>query len=310
MTTLATLAHDATKQISAGWDSFYASAVPSGIVGDAAHRHRGGYHISIEDQPSSKNFSVVRVDDKAPPGNWPLNLAAAIDMSMSPADMAICSWRLWVVWNDKSDPRRQYINAFNGWFNDGGPAKRYDFVTQGISETTSDHKWHVHLEIRRRWVTSMVAAMAILSILKGESKQQYLAGLLNGGEEEVYAKYKMGMDGSPISHPTMYLQAGFLELIGNDPRLTDKQHPAYHPLTVDGKYGDNTRYWVSVLITGGEGDIMEGKDFFHLDRLLAAKRLAEHVSADPHGRLPSEVQLKIPATSIGIPETTVTVPIS
>lgn len=174
---MATLAHDTTRYIAREWDAMFASAVLSGIVGDAAHQARGGYHISIEDQ-SSTNYSVIRPDDKAPPGTWPRNLAAAIDMSMNAQDMKRCCDRLWAVWNNKADPRRIYINAFNGWFNEPNvPAKRYDFVTQNISETTSDHKWHVHLEIRRKWVTSMVAAVAILSILRGESIQQYLDSL-------------------------------------------------------------------------------------------------------------------------------------
>lgn len=170
---MTTKAHAVTRAIAAEWDAAYPSAVFSGIAGDAEHQARGGYHISIEDQ-SRDNYSVVRPGDKAPPGDWPRDLAAAIDMSMSPTDMALCSSRLWNVWYDKSDPRRIYINGFNGWFNDGNPAKRYDFITLRISNTTSDHKWHVHLEIIRQWVTDTFAAKAIISVIRGETKQQYL----------------------------------------------------------------------------------------------------------------------------------------
>jgi hypothetical protein len=305
-----TLAHEVTWDIAHAWESYYASAVLSGIVGDTAHQSKGGYHISIENNIPS-NYSVTRPDDKAPPGNWPRNLAAAIDMSMSPADMKLCSDRLWWVWNDKGDPRRNYINAFNGWFNDGGPAKRYDFVTGppgGISETSSDHKWHVHLEIRRKWVPDWTAAAAIKSILRGESKDQYIQNGGGTGAQDMYAKYGMGLNGSPISHPTMYLQEGMQELVNADPGLTARLPE--HPLSVDGKYGDQTAYWVSVLLTGGEGKEVNGSWFRKLDKLCEALQsdaaVAKHSATAGHGGLPDEVDLVIPARSVEIPAITVT----
>lgn len=178
---MTTLAHSEMWYVAREWEKLYASAVLSGIVGNLVHQVNGGYHISIEDN-SSTNHSVTRPDDKAPPGDWPRNLAAAIDMSMNPTDMATCSSRLWNIWNDKTDPRRIYLNGFNGWFNDGGPAKRYDYVSQGISTSTSDHKWHVHKERRRRWVTWRIASDAILSALRGETKEQYLDSLQGGDD--------------------------------------------------------------------------------------------------------------------------------
>jgi hypothetical protein len=174
---MTTLAHEITRFVAYEWENNcgYVSAVLSGIVGDLVHLKRGGYHISIEDQ-SSTNYSVIRIDDKAPPGNWSRILAAAIDMSMSTSDMALCMSRLWTVWNDQSDPRRIYLNAFNGWDGKTESAKRYDFVTQTVKNTTPDHKWHKHAEIKRKYVTSWIAAWAIVSMLKGETKEQYING--------------------------------------------------------------------------------------------------------------------------------------
>jgi len=61
---MATVATPAMTQFAADWEHAIDSAAKrndaatrSGIVGDAAHRARGGYHISREDQPSS-NYSV------------------------------------------------------------------------------------------------------------------------------------------------------------------------------------------------------------------------------------------------------------
>jgi hypothetical protein len=173
---MATYATTAERWLADEWEKVYASAVLSGIVGDLAHKARGGYHISIQDQPST-NYSVIRTDDKAPPGNWARDRASAIDMTMNTADMKKCHVRLRDIWKNRSrDPRMKYINAWNGW--DGeGDAGRYDVVTGKVTTATPDHKWHIHLEIRRRYVNDMNAMRAILSMLKGQSLAAYQESL-------------------------------------------------------------------------------------------------------------------------------------
>jgi hypothetical protein len=112
----------------------------------------------------------------------------------------------------------------------------------------------------------MTAANAILSVLRGESKQQWeQSGGAVTGEEDMYAKKGMGLNGTPVSHNSMYLQQMMLHLVEGDPRLVE------HPLTVDGKYGSNTSYWVSVLLTGGAGEEVTGGWFGVLDRMVAEK---------------------------------------
>lgn len=162
---MATLSTSALNWLASQWENSYKTAVLSGIVGDLAHKARGGYHISREDQPSS-NYSVTRADDK--PGNGPSDRAAAIDMTMGTADIKTCHIRLREAWKNRAnDPRWKYINAWNGW--DGtGSAGRYDVVTGNVSTATDDHKWHIHLEIRRKYVNDMNAMQAILSLLRGE----------------------------------------------------------------------------------------------------------------------------------------------
>ncbi len=162
---MATLSTASLNWLANEWEKLYKSAVLSGIVGDLAHKARGGYHISREDQ-SKSNYSVIRTDDK--PGNGPNDRAAAIDMTMSTADIKTCHIRLRESWKNRAkDPRWKYINAWNGW--DGvGSAGRYDVITGNVSTATADHKWHIHLEIRRKYVNDMTAMRAILSLLKGE----------------------------------------------------------------------------------------------------------------------------------------------
>jgi hypothetical protein len=167
---MATLATTAERWLADEWEKLYRTAVLSGIVGDLAHKARGGYHISREDQPKT-NYSVIRPDDK--PGNGPSDRAAAIDMTMSTADMKTCHTRLRNAWKNRAtDPRMKYLNGWNGW--DGqGDAGRYDVITGNVTTATPDHKWHIHLEIRRKYVNDMNAMRAILSILKGESASAF-----------------------------------------------------------------------------------------------------------------------------------------
>jgi hypothetical protein len=154
------------------WEEVYATAAFSGIVGDLAHTLTGGYHISIEDQ-SPTNYSVVRPDDKAPPGSWSRIHATALDMSMGKADMILSTRRWMVVWSDRTDPRRKYFNAFNGWTGSGN-AQRWDFVANTVQTSTNDHQTHQHTEIRRRYWNDPVAHQAAISIARGETKHQWM----------------------------------------------------------------------------------------------------------------------------------------
>jgi hypothetical protein len=169
---MSTVATDMVKQLAREWSAIWSSAKVSGIVPDARHLRQGGYHCSRQDQPSSSNYSVVRPDDKV----GPADAAAAIDMNMSRADMIDCTKRLVRLFADTTDPRRKYLNAFNGT-TDGSTARRWDVYARKTKAASSDHTWHVHLEIRRRYVNSATAKRAILSALRGESKEKYLNSL-------------------------------------------------------------------------------------------------------------------------------------
>lgn len=169
---MATVATPQIRQLVSDWEKLYGSAKCSGVVPDVRHLAQGGYHCSREDQVNSSNYSVVRPDDKAGPGN----AAAAIDMTMNQADMRLCSTRLMVAFTNVADPRRKYLNAFNGTLNNTS-AKRWDIYARTTKRATADHLWHVHLEIRRKYVDSPTAMRAILSLLKGETVSQYLASI-------------------------------------------------------------------------------------------------------------------------------------
>lgn len=165
---MATKAYPLMRELADGWEKLYPSAVCSGIVGDA--RHSGGYHKSRKDNPRG-NYSVVRTDDRT--GMGPADASAGIDMSMNRRDMVLCTARLERVWANKNDPRRKFLNAFNGW--DGsGDATRYDVVAGTTQWATPDHRSHVHAEARRRWVLTRAMVVGILSALAGETVAQYM----------------------------------------------------------------------------------------------------------------------------------------
>lgn len=169
---MTTLAHQMTRDFAFRWDNALPSAVLSGIVANPA-THNGGYHFSIEDN-SPINYSVTRVDDAAPPGDWPRIFSAAVDMSMSLADMITTYQRVYAVWSNPNDPRRKYFNAINVY--DGvGDAERLDFVSGTRTYASPDHKWHNHFELRRRYISDPVAYDAAFSMVSGEGLNDYLA---------------------------------------------------------------------------------------------------------------------------------------
>jgi hypothetical protein len=166
---MATVAYREMKELAKGIEKIYRSAVCSGIAGDRRHARKGGYHIGRKYQPSS-NYSVRRPDDRAGPSDG----SSALDMTMGRKDIVLATRRLAGAYNNRSDPRRKYLNGFNGW--DGsGPATRWDVYARKTKRATSDHKWHIHLEQRRRYIRDRVSNDAILSIMRGESVAQWLA---------------------------------------------------------------------------------------------------------------------------------------
>ena len=162
----------------------YRSAVLSGIAPDSRHLDNGGFHCSVEDLRrfgNADDYSNTRPDDR----NFNIQYGAAIDVSMSPADMRKHHARIHAVWADHTDPRRKYFNAVNTW--DGsGDAVRLDFVTNTAKPATADHKWHAHDETRRRYLLDPVAARAKVSVWKGETKAQWLAS--QSPEEDTMTK--------------------------------------------------------------------------------------------------------------------------
>jgi hypothetical protein len=206
---VATLAPAALRWLAQQWDAAIPSAQNSGIVGDLAHAREGGYHISREDQPSS-NYSCVLPEDR----RGPSNLAAAIDETMNERDMALVSRRLLNSAKDQNDPRLNWCRAFNGWLG-SGEAFRYDTYHQHQLWATPDHKWHVHLEVLREHVNNMQAMRDILSVVRGESVEQWRSG--GGRAESVQGEDDMPSAADVWNYPVPRPPAS---RVGEDKRTT------------------------------------------------------------------------------------------
>lgn len=248
---MSTVAYDTTKQEAKEFAKMFKSAVCSGIVGDKAHAYRGSYHIGRRWCPNG-HYSVIRADDKTGPDDG----AAAIDMSMNKADMVTFTKRVRAVWLDKTDPRRKYFNAVNGWLG-SGDAIRMDFVSGKKSYATPDHKWHGHVEGRRKWIKSKTAADARLSVYRGESKAAYLKSI--------------GVETTPAAPST-----------GSSAPVTPKAPPYPGSLLKRGSSGAAVKTWQARLVARGYKSVGKADGAFGPNTEKATKTFQKacKISAD------------------------------
>lgn len=178
---MAVYVHPETKRYSTESAQVYSSGVHSGIIG---HPGTNTYHQSIENLPNQSGYTHYWKNDKSPPGSWSRQYAVGDDLSMNRSDM-ITDWkRHKAVFDDHSDPRRQYIAEYIGT-PDGYTAYRLDFADGSVEQSSADHTWHAHNAPWRKYFNSAEATNARLSVRRGQTKAQYLASIGQGsGEDE------------------------------------------------------------------------------------------------------------------------------
>lgn len=197
-----------TRWLADEWEnrSGYPSAVLSGIVPDERHKKSGGYHPSIEDlirYGNAGDYSNKRTLDKAPPVTAKgKRYGAAVDMSLSRADMKKLYGRALAVYNNRSDPRRRYLNAINVWDGiDGHAPRRLDFQANTNSTASKDHEWHSHedqprayVDVNRNEQEAWTAARAFISMVKGQSVAQWLTSIGQGEDEDLKTDEHMWLE--------------------------------------------------------------------------------------------------------------------
>ena len=191
---MTTLAPDVLEWLVGEWCEVIGSAQNSGIVNDSGDIGQTSKHWSRQDNPSG-SWAVTHAKDK----KGPSNMSAALDVSMSEADMKKVHGRFKTLYNNRAtDPRAAYVDCFNGWDGNGSPG-RYDLPAGNVSTTDDSHKWHEHVETFYQYTgidaESWKAARAILSVVKGETPEQWLAAE-GGGDDLVttQAEFNAFMD--------------------------------------------------------------------------------------------------------------------
>lgn len=171
---MATNAPDVLKWLADEWEKVIPSAECSGIVNDKGDQGKTSKHWSRQDNPSG-SWAVTHSKDK----KGPSNMSAALDMTMhNDNDMFAVHKRFKALYKDRAtDPRAAYVDCFNGWDGNDSPG-RYDLPAGTVSTTDDSHKWHEHVETFYQYTgtddESWKAARAILSVVKGETAQQWL----------------------------------------------------------------------------------------------------------------------------------------
>ena len=161
-----------------------------------------GYHNTRAGN-SPSNYSVVLPPDKLGPSDK----AAAIDLTFPNAQsgnyttIAKYSSRLLKSGKDPNDPRGNYLREFFGNADSDTQVEGWDFYYATTSTSDSSHLWHIHISFLRKYVTSLTAMNAVLSILKGETYAEYL----QGGNVADYT------EGQMRAFPWQYVGAGIGE---------------------------------------------------------------------------------------------------
>lgn len=241
------------------WEDAIGSAILSGINGDRAHTFDPGKHLSRSDNVQnfgSSSWPVVHPKDKIGPSDK----ACALDISMNRADQNRVHNNFITLYRNRAiDPRAAYVYAFNG-YNGSGQPMRYNLVNGATSITDSSHTWHEHVETFYAYVNDPQMRRAILSVVRGESIDQY-RGVVKPAPEEV--------ENDEMSQNVFFVPAGFAfdeteTLVDRRLALSIPTEPAGHAgnpivgskhlfLSLSGEFTEATGVKIRVAIHNGGG---------------------------------------------------------
>lgn len=232
-------------------------------IGDDAHKLRTSDH-NEDDTAGSR---AAQSDSDTKPEHRAIDVMLGSSFNRTQALALINE----ILANARLKARLWYINFENWqWSRSNGWVRR--------DNSDDPHPTHIHF--------SALAA-------DDENAAAWLAG---EGEDVLKATRGMGQNGAPPHDNVLFLQRMMNYVIEGDPRLGE------HPLTIDGNYGGQTAWWVSVLLTGGAGDVVDGNMFGVLCAMVGDRRAAGTVTAHaatPHGgEVPDTATFTIPAQTV------------
>jgi hypothetical protein len=152
------------------------TAVFSGIVGDASHSY--GFHCSARQLGWNRSdYSLADADNWAGAQQDP-DAAAALDISMGPADMRLVTGRLRASWADPNDQRLSSWYEFIGTVDSVNVGRYvcYPPLWGGPYSSDISHLWHIHAGCLRNHVHDQGAMNAMYSAWVGQTNQQWLQG--------------------------------------------------------------------------------------------------------------------------------------
>lgn len=213
-------------------------AVPGARYG-GAYTLKPGFHSSVDDNLARwpDNYSIRDAINR----REPRNVGRALDISLSGSDMK----RLTGYLADAAaadDPRLAPVREFYGTLNGTsvyGRAHTGPDTDWRSSSADSSHLWHIHLSFFTPYVDDWDALAGVVSVLVGESLDDYLSG---GTMERNIAEY--GDSGTWVAFVQRYLQDFGAKL------------------TRDGRYGNETTAaakWVFVNRFGGNPADYDGR---------------------------------------------------
>lgn len=195
-----------TTQMWALWEGFDVIE-PSTVLG-GIYAPKTGYHDTRMANPSG-NYSVVLPVDKEGPDDK----AAAIDLTFPDAQAKPPNYATINKYSNRlyaagkagrtNDPRTIYMREFYGNIDTDREVEGWDYHNNRPATSDSSHLWHIHISIHRKYVNDPEMTRAILSILKGETVDEWRGGFK---EEDDDVRGLILQDPSTIvlyfNHPT------------------------------------------------------------------------------------------------------------
>lgn len=164
-----------------------ADTVFAGAWGNFKPGYHCDYFTLVHTPAWANDYSIHLADDKVG-GTWLEQYGAAVDWTSLSAQAGNYEkfkrygTRVRAAWQAK-DPR------LKGWREvlcqgDSDPtADGYDFVYWTQRTPDLSHTWHMHFSCLRKYLASLNVYKAMLSILRGETLAQWLAGEGGGGDD-------------------------------------------------------------------------------------------------------------------------------
>lgn len=153
-----------------------------GSLNGGIYANKKGYHNTraANDLTWPGNYSVRDAVDREGPDDK----AAAFDWTFPDAQagnyntIALFSKRLLLSGQNPNDPRLDGWREFYGNADLDTEVEGYDFRYDRLASSDTSHLWHIHGSETRKYVTSFDNKVAMLSVLKGETVEEWRSSLV------------------------------------------------------------------------------------------------------------------------------------